>query len=250
MQWYHLLFYYEKEDDTIAWGHDATADGVVSCIYNEKEDDTATWDHNATKDDVVSCIYNETEDDEFASDHNATKDDVVSCKLYETNFDDMRWRDNRIRIFSLILYSVHEKTGYSLLKEADLETFYNENDRCGFCIRANRHRTELQNLIGMLVATLVHRIKIDASYSFNHLLKQVQNELFSVIGHTHYPLQQLFEDVDYKHSPAAFLNILFDFITYSSDTDLLSVNHTQFQPAPLKQTQNVIKFDMKLLFFS
>ncbi|CAF1507424.1 unnamed protein product, partial [Adineta steineri] len=77
----------------------------------------------------------------------------------------------------------------------------------------------------------------------------VQNELFSIIGHTHYPLQQLLEDVDYKHSSAAFLNILFDFITYSSDTDLLSVNQTQFQPVPLKQMQNVVKFDMKLLFF-
>ncbi|CAF1538288.1 unnamed protein product, partial [Adineta steineri] len=28
-----------------------------------------------------------------------------------------------------------------------------------------------------------------------------------------------------------------------------SVNQTQFQPVPLKQMQNVVKFDMKLLFF-
>ncbi|CAF1493124.1 unnamed protein product, partial [Adineta steineri] len=109
--------------------------------------------------------------------------------------------------------------------------------------------TELQNLIGMFVATLPHRIQIHPTYSFNHLIKQVQNEFYSILEHTHYPLQQILQDLDYKHSSAAFLNILFDFITYSSDTDLLSVNQTQFQPVPLKQMQNVVKFDMKLLFF-
>ncbi|CAF1468752.1 unnamed protein product, partial [Adineta steineri] len=125
----------------------------------------------------------------------------------------------------------------------------NQNDLCISCIHANRYRTELQNLIGMFVATLPHRIQIHPTYSFNHLIKQVQNEFYSILEHTHYPLQQILQDLDYKHSSAAFLNILFDFITYSSDTDLLSVNQTQFQPVPLKQMQNVVKFDMKLLFF-
>ncbi|CAF4377329.1 unnamed protein product [Adineta steineri] len=102
----------------------------------------------------------------------------------------------------------------------------------------------------MFVATLPHRIQIHPAYSFNHLIKQVQNEFYSFLEHTHYPLLQILQDLDYKHSSAAFLNILFDFITYSSDTDLLSINQAQFQPVPLKQKQNVIKFDMKLLFFS
>ncbi|CAF4152934.1 unnamed protein product, partial [Adineta steineri] len=101
----------------------------------------------------------------------------------------------------------------------------------------------------MFVATLPHRIQIHPAYSFNHLIKQVQNEFYSFLEHTHYPLLQILQDLDYKHSSAAFLNILFDFITYSSDTDLLSINQAQFQPVPLKQKQNVIKFDMKLLFF-
>ncbi|CAF1259371.1 unnamed protein product [Adineta steineri] len=125
----------------------------------------------------------------------------------------------------------------------------NQNDLCISCIHANRYRTELQNLIGMFVATLPHRIQIHPAYSFNHLIKQVQNEFYSIFEHTHYPLLQILQDLDYKHSSAAFLNILFDFITYSSDTDLLSINQAQFQPVPLKQKQNVIKFDMKLLFF-
>ncbi|CAF4272018.1 unnamed protein product, partial [Adineta steineri] len=101
----------------------------------------------------------------------------------------------------------------------------------------------------MFVATLPHRIQIYPTYSFNHLIKQVQNEFYSILEHTHHPLQQILQDLDYKHSSAAFLNILFDFITYSTDTDLRSVNQTQFQPVPLKQMQNVVKFDMKLLFF-
>ncbi|CAF1562408.1 unnamed protein product, partial [Adineta steineri] len=53
-----------------------------------------------------------------------------------------------------------------------------------------------------------------------------------VIEYTHYSLQQILQDLDYKHSSAAFLNILFDFITYSSDTDLLFINQAQFQPVP------------------
>ncbi|CAF1215320.1 unnamed protein product [Adineta steineri] len=101
----------------------------------------------------------------------------------------------------------------------------------------------------MFVATLLYRIQIYSDYSFNRLIKQVQNGFYSILEHTHYPLQQIFQDLDYKHSSSAFLNILFDFITYSSDTDLLSVNQTQFQSVPLKQMQNVVKFDMKLLFF-
>ncbi|CAF4229251.1 unnamed protein product, partial [Adineta steineri] len=36
----------------------------------------------------------------------------------------------------------------------------NQNDLCISCIHANRYRTELQNLIGMFVATLPHRIQI------------------------------------------------------------------------------------------
>ncbi|CAF1356500.1 unnamed protein product, partial [Adineta steineri] len=164
---------------------------------------------------------NETEDVEIVWDHNATTDAVIICINNETEDDETAWDHNATRdgVVSCMNNETEDNEtawNYNATRD-DVKLSDNENDLCGLCIGANRYGTELQNLI--------------------------------VVGHTHYPVQQLLQDLDYKHSPAAFLNILFDLITYSSDSDLLCVNQTEFQPVPLKQTQNVVKFDMKLLFF-
>ncbi|CAF4666490.1 unnamed protein product [Rotaria socialis] len=138
-----------------------------------------------------------------------------------------------------------------------LATFYvflfklsnNESDLCTSCIHANRYRAELADLIGMFVATLPHRIQLDPNVSFDELVKRVGSQFFSIIEHTYYPLQRILADSDHKQSSAGFLQILFDFITYSNEVDLVSISNTQFESVSLERMENVVKFDLKLLFF-
>jgi non-ribosomal peptide synthetase component F len=138
-----------------------------------------------------------------------------------------------------------------------LATFYvflfklsnNESDLCTSCIHANRYRAELADLIGMFVATLPHRIQLDSNVSFDELVKRVGSQFFSIIEHTYYPLQRILADSDHKQPSAGFLQILFDFITHSNEVDLVSMSNTQFVPVSLERMENVVKFDLKLLFF-
>ncbi|CAF1556340.1 unnamed protein product, partial [Adineta ricciae] len=98
---------------------------------------------------------------------------------------------------------------------------------------------------------LPHRTKIDSLDSFDLFVKQVQNECFQIIEHTYFPLQNLINyfNSNQTSSIIPFLNILFDFITYSTDNDLQSINDTHFESISLTKFENIVKFHLKSVFF-
>ena len=83
------------------------------------------------------------------------------------------------------------------------------------CVNANRYRSELQDLIGMFVATLSYRIRLDPSASFDQLLHQIRDLSLSILAHSHYPLQHI---IGNQHAPT-FLETMYAFVTVSSDIE-------------------------------
>jgi hypothetical protein len=124
--------------------------------------------------------------------------------------------------------------------------FHGQSDLCISCLNANRHRAELQNMIGMFVATLPYRIQLDPLWSFDELVKRVREKCFSILDHSHYPLQHILADSHLNQSDVSFLETKFDFITISSNMDRLSFDGTSLEQVSLKQQNGVAKFDFML----
>jgi hypothetical protein len=125
---------------------------------------------------------------------------------------------------------------------------HTQHDLCIACLNANRYRTELQNMIGMFVATLPYRIQLHSRWSFNELVKQVREKCLSILEHSHYPLQHILTDFRLNPSNVSFLETLFDFITISSDVDHFSLNGACFEQVSIEQSYEVAKFDFSMIF--
>ncbi|CAF1356548.1 unnamed protein product [Adineta steineri] len=123
-----------------------------------------------------------------------------------------------------------------------------QNDLCISCHNANRYKIELQNMMGMFISTLPYRMKLDSSWSFNELVKQVQDKCISILEHSHYPLQNILNDIHANQSNVSFLQTVFDFITRSPDIDQFSFDDVNLKPIELKQSVEIAKFDFMLTF--
>ena len=123
-----------------------------------------------------------------------------------------------------------------------------QQDLCIASINANRYRCELQDLIGMFVATLPYRIRLDPYGTFEHLVEQVRDLCLSILEHSHYPLQHILNDSQLNSSNVSFLKTLFDFITVSLNINQLSFDGADLEQVPRFQTRPVTQFDLSLTF--
>ncbi|CAF1529722.1 unnamed protein product, partial [Adineta steineri] len=121
-------------------------------------------------------------------------------------------------------------------------------DLCISSINANRYRNELQNLIGMFVSTLPYRLEIDPSWSFDEVVKHVQEKCLSILEHSHYPLQHILADFHVTQSNVSFLETMFDFVTASKDMGHLRLNDSNLEQVSVEQSVEVSKFDFSLRF--
>ncbi|CAF4166289.1 unnamed protein product, partial [Rotaria sordida] len=88
--------------------------------------------------------------------------------------------DDQISRAFLNYASEHEVTPFQL----GLATFYaflfklshDQNDLYITCLNANRYKSELENMIGMFVATLPYRIQLDSHWLFDELVKHVREK--------------------------------------------------------------------------
>ncbi|CAF1519945.1 unnamed protein product [Adineta steineri] len=160
--------------------------------------------------------------------------------------------DKNISKSFLNYVSTHQTTSFQL----GMALFYiflfkltqDQNDLCISCHNANRYKTELQNMMGMFISTLPYRMKLDSSWSFNELVKQVQDKCISILEHSHYPLQNILTDIHASQSNVSFLQTVFDFITRSPGIDQLSLDDVNLKPIELKQSIEIAKFDFMLTF--
>jgi hypothetical protein len=125
---------------------------------------------------------------------------------------------------------------------------YGQSDLCISGVNANRYRTELENMIGMFVSTLPHRIQLHSHWTFDELVKHVQQKCLSIFEHSHYPLQHILADFHANQSNASFLETMFDFITISSNIDQFSLHGASLEQVSLPQSSEVAKYDFMLRF--
>jgi hypothetical protein len=160
--------------------------------------------------------------------------------------------NNEISTAFLHYASAHQVTPFQL----GLATFYaflfkltyGESDLCIASINVNRYRSELEEMIGMFVATLPYRIQLDSQWSFDQLVKYVREKCFSILEHSHYSLQHILADVQLNQSNVSFLETMFDFIPVPSNVNSFSLNGTSLQQMPIEQSYQMAKFDFSMTF--
>ncbi|CAF1400412.1 unnamed protein product [Adineta steineri] len=123
-----------------------------------------------------------------------------------------------------------------------------QDDLCFSCLHANRHRTELQNIIGMFVATLPFRIQLNSQWSFEDLVKHVQENCLSIFQHTHYPLQYILADFRRNYSNVSFLDILFELVTVSPNINKLSLDESNLEGVSVEHLHEATYFDVDAVF--
>ena len=104
-------------------------------------------------------------------------------------------------------------------------------------------------MIGMFVATLPYRVEVDSHWSFDELVKHVREKCLAILEHSHYPLQHILADFHHEQSNVSFLEIVFDFITVSSNIDQLSFDGASLEQKSLDESSEVAKFNFMLTFF-
>ncbi|CAF4213169.1 unnamed protein product, partial [Adineta steineri] len=160
--------------------------------------------------------------------------------------------DNEISQSFLDYASLHHVTPFQLA----LSIFYaflfksthDENDLCISCLNANRHKTELQNIMGMFVSTLPYRIQLDPQWSFNDLVKYIGEKCLSILEHSYYPLQHILTNLHINQSNISFLETVYDFITISSHSSELSLAGADFRHVSFEQSFEAAKFNFMLVF--
>ena len=125
---------------------------------------------------------------------------------------------------------------------------YGQKDFCLSSLNANRYRTELQNIIGMFVATLPYRMQFDSHWSFDELVKHVREKCLSILEHSHYPLQKILIDSHLNLSNGSILETAFDFVTVSLNVNQLAFDGATLEQVPLEETSVMTKFDLMLTF--
>ncbi|CAF4211900.1 unnamed protein product, partial [Adineta steineri] len=139
------------------------------------------------------------------------------ASIAEINFD------NELCTSFLNYASSHHLTyfqlGLSIFYVFLFKLTHGQTDLCISSINANRYRSELVDMIGMFVSTLPYRVELDLHWSFDEVVKYVQEKCLSILEHSHYPLQHILDDNRSSQSNVSFLEIIFDFITVSKDVE-------------------------------
>ena len=160
--------------------------------------------------------------------------------------------DNDLSSAFFTYASAHQLTPFQL----GLAAFYvflfklshGQSDLCISSLNANRYRPELENMIGMFVATLPYRMQLQSHCSFDELVRHVRDKSLSILEHSHYPLQHILSDFHENQTSVSFLEIVFDFITASANTSQLSLDGTTLRPVSLSSSTEVAKFDFSCSF--
>ncbi|CAF4072861.1 unnamed protein product, partial [Adineta steineri] len=125
---------------------------------------------------------------------------------------------------------------------------HGETDLCISSINANRYRSELVDMIGMFVSTLPYRVELDPHWSFDEVVRYVQEKCLSILEHSHYPLQHILSDSHVTQSNVPFLETMFDFVTISEDASGLCLSGVNLEQVSLNQSYEMTKFDFSLNF--
>ncbi|CAF1545922.1 unnamed protein product, partial [Didymodactylos carnosus] len=123
-----------------------------------------------------------------------------------------------------------------------------DKDLCIGSVSANRHRQELQPLLGMFVNTLPYRLKLDAARTFNQTLQQVLELCLDILEFSYLPYQQIITSQEHEQLTPF---ILTTFILESNLHHLVHLNDSilcqLLDDDNIAIQRNVSKFDLSLL---
>ncbi|CAF4142363.1 unnamed protein product, partial [Adineta steineri] len=115
-------------------------------------------------------------------------------------------------------------------------------------INANRYRSELENMIGMFVSTLPYCVQLNSHWSFDEVVKYVQEKCLSILEHSHYPLQHILTDFRLNQMDVPFLEIVFNFLPVSTNIDRYSIGDVHLEQMSIKQADEISQFDFSTMF--
>lgn len=109
---------------------------------------------------------------------------------------------------------------------------------------ANRHRSELEGLIGFFVNSLVMRSDLSGNPTFRELLKRVREVAIGAYAHQDLPFEKLVEELDPERDLSR--NPLFQvaFALQNAPIQALELPELTLEPAPL--TSNSTRFDLEV----
>ncbi len=126
-----------------------------------------------------------------------------------------------------------------------LNKYSNSNDILIGTPSAGRIRSELENLIGLLVNTLVLRTNISASDSFTALLKQVRKTVVDAISNQEIPFEKLIDELNIKRSLSH--SSLFQVMFVYNQSPLKDIKTERIIIEPLQLDLKTSKFDITLV---
>jgi non-ribosomal peptide synthetase component F len=112
------------------------------------------------------------------------------------------------------------------------------------CPVANRHRPEIENLIGSFVNTLVLNINVTGSSSFIELLAGVRTSCLAAFAHQELPFEKLVEELQPERSLNH--NPLFQTFFAFQQTPLPVLTLPGLSSESLEVSSNSSKFDLTL----
>lgn len=109
---------------------------------------------------------------------------------------------------------------------------------------ANRMHSQLQNMIGMFVNTLVIKCKIESSWTVKELIKHIKEKCFDAFDNQEYPFENLVERV--VKSREVSRNPLFDVMFVLQNNSNVEVKLGEAKLNPIDVENKVSKFDLTL----
>ncbi|CAF1238808.1 unnamed protein product [Adineta steineri] len=160
--------------------------------------------------------------------------------------------DKELSAMFLNYASLHRITPFQL----GLTAFYvflfkithEETDLCIASVNANRYRSELENMIGMFVSTLPYCIQLNSHWSFDELVKHVEEKCLAILEHSHYPLQHILTDFRLNQLNVPFLDIMFNFLPIPTNNDRYSIDDVCLEKVSIEQSDEISQFDFSTMF--
>jgi len=129
-----------------------------------------------------------------------------------------------------------------------LHRYSGQDDICVGTPIANRHRSDIEGLIGFFINTLVMRTKFSEDATFREMLQQVREVALGAYAHQDMPFEKLVEELqperDLSHSP--LFQVMFVFQNNPNE----AIRIPDFKLEFLEVENEISQFDLSLIMFN